>query len=119
MKNKEKNAIKTIREKLNVRKLNPRRLYLVDDGAYHWIGDRADLTAADARALRAISAVGTRPDLADAETRNAADLADYDAICQRCSCIAASHGAAGIVRMDDLPQDWRDGYALGDITPLR
>lgn len=107
-----------VRKTCGVARLNPRRLFAVEDGACTWIGDRADLDARDARDLRAINAVGARPDLADAETRRMADAAHYDAICARCRCISATHGAAGPVDWDDLPEDWRDGSALGPISPL-
>ena len=115
---KKKQVIEEIRKTCGVKRIDPRRLFAVDDGACTWIGDRADLSAKDARDLRAVSAAGTRPDLADAETRRQADEADYDAICTRCRCIAATHGSAGPVRFEDLPEDWRDGSALGPIMPL-
>ena len=107
-----------VRKTCGVKRISPRRLFAVDDGAYTWIGDRADLSASDARDLRAIHAVGNRPDLADAETKDRADRADYDAICTRCRCISASHGSAGNVEFSDLPEDWQDGSALGPIMPL-
>lgn len=108
----------TIRTKLNLKRLDGRRFFAVDDGAYTWIGDRAELTAGDAAALRAINRVGTRPDLASPAEKDAADAADYDAICGRVSCIAATHNSAGIVAWDALPESWRDGSALGEIAPL-
>ena len=54
-------ALAKIRAKLGLSRLDPRRLYIVDDGAYCWIGDRADLSTADARALRAIDSAGGNP----------------------------------------------------------
>ena len=113
-----KEAIATIRTKLCLKRLAPRRLYLVDDGAYTWIGDRADLTAADARALRAINSVGGNPANASRYDRETADAADYDAICSRCSAISGTDGSCGLVDWDDLPEDWQDGSALGPISPL-
>ena len=118
MKTTTKSALAEIRDHLGVSRIDPRRLYQIDDGAYTWIGDRADLTAKDARALRAINRIGCRPDLATREERELAAATDYDALCGRCSCISATHGAAGIVRWDDLPRSWQDGSALGPIKPL-
>jgi hypothetical protein len=106
-----------LRAKLNLKRLDPRRFFCVDDGAYTWIGDRADLTAADARALRAINRVGTRPDLATAAEHAAAQAADYSGICHRVPCIAASCSSGHTVKWEDLPESWRDGSALGDIAP--
>jgi len=117
MKTSEKEAIRSIRETLSLTRLDPRRLYLVDDGAYQWIGDRAELTAATARQLRAIHEVGSHPDRVDPQTRCIADEADYDAICSDTLTIAATCGG-GIVAWTSLPDDWRSGYALGDISPL-
>jgi hypothetical protein len=109
-----KQTIARIRAKVGVKRLDPRRLYLVDDGAYTWIGDRADLDAMDARDLAAINARGCRPDRHGPETTEGID---YDALCNRVPCLASNCGA-GIVAMDDLPEDWRDGSALGEIAPL-
>ena len=86
--------------------------------AYTWIGDRADLTAADARALRAIDSVGSNPAAATREDRETADAADYDAICNRCSAISGTDGSCGMVDWHDLPESWQDGSALGPISPL-
>lgn len=113
-----KEAIATIRSKFSIKRLSPRRLFLIDDGAYTWIGDRADLSVKDAAALRAIHRIGTRPDLADADTKAAADAADYDAICNRVSAVAGTDGSCGIVDWDDLPESWRDGSDLGELAPL-
>ena len=111
-------AIAKIRAKLGLSRLDPRRLYIVDDGAYCWIGDRADLTAADARALRAIDSIGGNPANASRDDRETAEAADYDAICNRCSAIAGTDGSCGLVDWDDLPESWQDGSALGPISPL-
>ena len=108
-------AIACIRARLGLRRLDPRRLYLVDDGAYLWIGDRADLTAPLARCLRAAHRVGSRPDLATASDRAAAD--GYDAACSVVRNLASVCGG-GLVSWDDLPESWRDGSALGPIRPL-
>ena len=118
MKTSTRKALRTIREKLGVMRLSPRRLYIVNDGAYLWIGDRADLSASDARALRAINSVGSDPSRATRDERTECDAADYDAICGRCACVSAAHGAAGVARWEDLPEDWQDGSALGPISPL-
>ena len=118
MKTKTKAALATIRAKLSLRRLSARRLFRVNDGAYTWIGDRADLTAVDARDLRAIHVCGSRPEIADKATWARHKAADYDSICGRVPCIAATHGAAGIVRYEDLPADWQDRSALGPIEPL-
>ena len=111
-------ALAKIRAKLGLSRLDPRRLYIVDDGAYCWIGDRADLSTTDARALQAIDACGRHPDRASLAERAACNAADYDAICNRCDCLSASHGAAGVASWEDLPESWRDGSALGPISPL-
>ena len=111
-------ALAKIRAKLGLFRLDPRRLYIVDDGAYCWIGDRTDLSAADARALRAIDSVGGNPANASRDDRETAEAADYDAICNRCSAIAGTDGACGLVDWDDLPESWQDGSALGPISPL-
>lgn len=117
MKTTETSAIAKLRAKLGVKRLAPRRLFMVDDGAHSWIGDRADLDASDARALRAVDLVGRRPDLADAADRAAAAAADYDAICGRVRALASTCGA-GLVRMEELPEEWRRDRALGPIAPL-
>ena len=111
-------ALAKIRAKLGLFRLDPRRLYIVDDGAYCWIGDRADLSTADARALQAIDACGRHPDRASLAERAACNAADYDAICNRCSAIAGTDGSCGLVDWDDLPESWQDGSALGPISPL-
>lgn len=113
-----KTALAELRAYLGLKRLSPRRLFVIDDGAYCWVGDRAELTAADARALRAIHQVGSRPDLADAATKAAADAADYDGICNRVGALACTDSSSGRVNWDDLPEDWRDGSALGPIRPL-
>jgi hypothetical protein len=110
-----KDTLAKIRAALGVKRLDPRRLYVVHDGAYTWIGDRADLTAKDARDLAAINARGCRPDRNGPETT---DNIDYDALCSRVSCLAASHDSAGVVSWASLPEDWRDGSALGEIAPV-
>jgi len=110
-----KDTLAKIRAALGVKRIDPRRLFVIDDGAYTWIGDRAYLTAKDARDLVAINARGCRPDRHGPETT---DGIDYDAICNRVSCLAASHNSAGVVSWDSIPDDWRDGSALGEITPL-
>lgn len=107
-------ALAKIRAALRIKRLDPRRLYLVDDGAYHWIGDRGQLTAKTARQLIAIDRRGRRPDLYGRETT---EEIDYDALCHAVGCIASSCGGH-LVRMDDLPEDWRDGSSLGPISPL-
>ena len=108
-------ALASIRSRLGLRRLDPRRLYLVDDGAYRWIGDRADLTAPLARCLRGAHRVGSRPDLATASDRAAAD--GYDVACSEVRSLASACGG-GLVDWDDLPESWRDGSALGPIRPL-
>ena len=113
-----RDVMASVRAACGVKRLDPRRLYAVRDGDCTWIGDRADLDARDARALRVIEEVGLRPDLADTETRRRWDEADYDAICGRCRCISATHGSDGVVDWDELPEDWKDGSALGPIRPL-
>ena len=110
-------AIACIRSRLGLRRLNPRRLYLVDDGAYRWIGDRADLTSISARCLRGIVAIGTRPNRASEQDRADADSADYGAICESVSNVASTCGG-GLVALADLPESWQDGSALGPIRPL-
>ena len=113
-----KQVMDEVRKTCGVKRISPRRLFSVDDGAYTWIGDRADLTAKTARDLRAIHSIGSRPDLATAEDRETAEAADYDALCGGCRCISATHGSAGNVEFPDLPEDWQDGSALGPIMPL-
>lgn len=108
-------SIASIRSRLGLRRLDPRRLYLVDDGAFRWIGDRADLTASLARCLRGAHRVGSRPDLATALDRAAAD--GYDAACGEVRAVASVCGS-GLVSWDDLPESWKDGSALGPIRPL-
>ena len=110
-------AIASIRSHLGLRRLDPRRLYLVDDGAYRWIGDRADLTSVSARCLRGIAALGTRPDRASEQNRVDADSSDYDAICGSVRNLASTCGG-GLVDLADLPESWQDGSALGPIRPL-
>ena len=119
MKNDTKQAIALIRESLGLRRIDPRRLYMINDGADSWIGDRGKLDDSDASALRAIHSVGSRPDLATSDELEEADEADYDSICNRVGCLAASHGSAGVCDFFDLPDDWQDGSALGPISPLR
>ena len=110
-------AIASIRSRLGLRRLDPRRLYLVDDGAYRWIGDRADLTSVSARCLRGITALGTRPDRASEQDRADADSADSGAICESARTLASACGG-GLVALADLPEAWQDGSALGPIRPL-
>jgi hypothetical protein len=98
----EKNAVAEIRRFLEVSRLDPRRLFLCDDGQYCWIGDRAELTAEDAWTLG---------DLDDASEE------EYAAICGRLRPLAVVSGH-GVVRWEDLPESWRDGSALGPIAPL-
>ena len=97
----EKAAIAEIRSALKLKRLDPRRLYIVEDGAYSWIGDRAELTAANARIL--------------SDVKNSTEE-DYEKAC-RCRCLAASHGG-GDANFFYLPESWRDGSALGPISPL-
>jgi len=104
-----------IRQWLSVKRIHPRRLYMVEDGAYRWIGDRADLSAPDARALKAITDYATDPSRHPADGISAEA---YTEICGRCPCLAATHGAAGIVSWEDLPEDWQSGFALGPIAPI-
>ena len=102
MKASEISAISDIRTKLNLKRLDPRRLFSVDDGAYTWIGDRADLTARTARILSNISA---------------STEGEYAEACKACTNLASSCGS-GDADFFDLPEDWRDGSALGPISPL-
>lgn len=97
----EKAAIAAIRAALKLKRLDPRRLYIVDDGAYSWIGDRAELTESNARILR--------------DVKNSTEE-QYEEAC-RCRCLAASHGG-GAANFFYLPESWRDGSALGPISPL-
>lgn len=118
MTNKTKTAIAKIRSALGLKRLDPRRFFAIDDGAYTWIGDRSDLTAADARALRAIDSVGSNPARATREEHELAHASDYDAICNRVKGIAGTQGVCGGPNWEDLPEGWRDGSALGPISPL-
>lgn len=115
MTNATRKALANIRRQLGVSRLDPRRLYSVSDGAYTWIGDRADLSRPDARALRAIDRYATDPSRYPADGVTAEEYTD---ICGRCPCVSATHGAAGVANWDDLPQSWRDGSALGPCRPL-
>lgn len=115
---KTKTALAKIRSSLGLKRLDPRRLCMIDDGAYTWIGDRTDLTASDARALRAIDAVGSNPATATREEHEIASAADYDAICNRVTGLAGTQGVCGGPLWEDLPESWRDGSALGPISPL-
>ena len=115
----EKNAVREIAKKLDVRKVDPRRFYFVNDGAYCWIGDRADLNAADARYLSALHRFAARPDEGKPDELAREKDDHYPDICGRTKCIAASHGSAGYVDFDDLPESWQDGSGLGPIRPLR
>jgi len=121
MKTTEKEAIAKIRAALGLRRLNPRRLFFVDDGAYHWIGNRADLTADRAAKLAFAHLEGTRPDRITRADRDQADATWgdewYTDTCGNCPALASSCGA-GIVDIDDIPDDWQDGSALGPILPL-
>lgn len=115
-------ALAAIRRQLGVARLDPRRLYLVYDGAYHWIGDRAALTAELARKMAFAHREGCRPDLVTQRERDEAQEkwgADwYSLACNSARCVAASHGSAGRADWDALPESWRDGSALGPIAPL-
>lgn len=115
----EKKAVSKIRAALGLKRLDPRRLYSVSDGAYTWIGDRADLNTADARYLAALHRWAENPsDRKPAVLEAEEDDEHYSDVCSRCTCFAATHGGAGIVSWDDLPEDWQDGSALGPILPL-
>jgi hypothetical protein len=117
----QRSAIDAIRKHLGVKRLDSRRLYLVNDGAYKWIGDRADLTAELARQFAFAHREGTRPDLvtqaerAEAKENWGEDW--YSHACSQNSTIASTCGA-GPVNLRDLPEDWQDGTALGPIAPL-
>ena len=113
-------ALSSIRAALGLRRLSPRRLCLVDDGAYRWIADRADLTARRARILTRVTELARRPDRAARAARETsyATAVGYDAICGYVRNIASTCGS-GLVSWDDLPETWRDGSALGPIQPLR
>jgi hypothetical protein len=117
----EKEAIAAIRAALKLSRLNPRRLFLVNDGAYRWLGDRSELDAKTASMLAFAHREGTRPDLITREEREDADRrwgADwYSRACERVTNIASVCGC-GIVSFDELPEDWQDGSALGPIKPL-
>lgn len=117
MKKQTKLAINEIKSSLKLSRLDPRRLFIVDDGAYKWIGDRADLTQDNASKLYIINRVATRPDLATREERDISSAATYDQLCRDIPAIAATCGG-GLVTFDDLPEDWQDGDALGPISPL-
>ena len=113
-------ALASIRAALGLRRLNPRRLCLIDDGAYRWLADRADLTARRARIFARVTEMARRPDrstlVARAASRRAAWA--YDEVCGSVRNIASTCGS-GLVSWDDLPESWRDGSALGPIQPLR
>ena len=112
-----KYAIDQIKVAIKVKRLDPRALFLVDDGAYQWIGARRHLTVKTASQLSAITRVGARPDCADSEDYATADAGDYDDLCDCTPQIASSCGC-GLVCMDDLPDSWQDGSALGPISPI-
>ena len=119
MKKTEKEAVAELRKAMGLRRLDPRRLYRVCDGAMTWIGDRAKLTRRDAADLRAIHASATRPDRVSPETRARVDACDYDALCNRNRALAATYGGScDCMDLDDLPEDWQDGGALGPLAPL-
>jgi hypothetical protein len=113
-------TIRAIRQQLNVRRLSPRRLFQVDDGAYTWIGDRADLTADLARKLAFADRDGRRPDLVTEAERRAADKAWggdwYSRACAQITCVASTCGSGH--DFGGLPESWQDGSALGPIAPL-
>lgn len=112
-------AVAKIRAKLSLKRLAPSRLYSVNDGAYTWIGDRADLNTADARYLAALHRWAENPSDGKPAVLEAEEEDEhYSDVCSRCTCFAATHGGAGIVSWDDLPEDWQDGSALGPISPL-
>ena len=113
-------ALSSIRAALGLRRLSPRRLCLVDDGAYRWIADRADLTARRARILARVTEMARRPDRAARNARETsyAAMVGYDAVCGSVRNIASTCGS-GLVSWDDLPESWQDGSALGPIQPLR
>lgn len=119
MKNTEKKAIAAIRAQLGLKRLDPRRLYLVDDGAYTWIGDRAELTAELARKFALAHREGTRPDLVtDAERMDADEKWGGDWYSIACSATTCVYNSAAGDDFAALPEDWRDGSALGPISPL-
>lgn len=97
-----KEAIAEIRAKLGVNRLDPRRLFSVEDGVDTWIGDRANLTARTARILNDIAA---------------ATEEEYAEACAACPCLSSVQGN-GDITWADLPESWRDGTALGSISPL-
>jgi hypothetical protein len=107
MKNHTRKALAEIRIQLGVRRLDPRRLFLVDDGAVRWIQDRSWLSIRDAHALRVVNAA----------TECGAPIPahiNYDDVCRRVGCIASSCGSWG--NWAALPESWRDGSALGPCT---
>lgn len=114
----QRTTVIAIRNLLRLRRLDPRRLFLIDDGAYRWIGDRADLTSAAARCLRGVHAIGTRPNRATKKDRADAESVDYSQVCGQIPCIASSCGS-GQESWSDLLPSWQDGTALGPISPLR
>lgn len=121
MKSTHRKAIEVIRERLGVKRLNPRRLFLIDDGAYRWIGDRSELDAKTAAMLAFAHNEGNRPDSITREEREDADRrwgADwYSRACDRVTNIASVCGC-GLVAFYALPESWQDGSALGPIHPL-
>lgn len=110
-------ALAAIRQKLGLKRISPRRLYMVNDGAYRWIGDRANLTTKDARGLAVVSLLGSHPDRSTPELQAEHDSIEYGDICGRVGCVASLCGA-GYVSLDLLPESWQDGSALGPIKPL-
>lgn len=103
MKNSEKTAISKIRAALGLKRLDPRRLFLVNDEGGKWIGDRAELTANQARDLSDLRKCSVR---------------DYEDACAALTNIAAVNAVGIVANWDDIPEDWRDGSALGPILPL-
>src|SRR5690606_36554976 len=108
MKQEHKKAIAIIRARLGVKRLDPRRLFLVDDGGYRWSGVRADLNAKTASMLAFDHREGTRPDLVSRGEREEADLrwgADwYSHACAGIASIASECGSGAII-FDALPED--------------
>lgn len=117
MKKHERDAIASIRTKLGLKRIKPSRLFLINDGAYTWIGDRSELTTKDAHYLIAIHIVGRNPSIASKMEHRIASEADYDGICNRLTNISSTCGG-GIASWNDLPADWQDGSRLGAILPL-
>jgi K+/H+ antiporter YhaU regulatory subunit KhtT len=103
MKTTEKEAVSKIRAALDLKRLDPRRLFIVDDGDCKWIGDRAELTAKQARDLSDILNCSTK---------------DYNDHCSALTNISATKATGIVKNWEDLPEDWRDGSALGPILPL-